>query len=96
MQAGDIVRVDFGVPLGSEPGFERPAVVVTTNVIRRLPSEVAITADGLVVDSSAQCHLSTTISIARVMDGSNTALGNIGPASLAQLRSVLADLLDIP
>jgi mRNA interferase MazF len=114
MQAGDIVRVDFGVPLGSEPGFERPAVVVTANAIlamtprtihvvpvttnatRRLPSEVAITADGLVVDSSAQCHLSTTISIARVMDGSNTALGNIGPASLAQLQSVLADLLDIP
>jgi len=31
LRSGDIVRVDFGVPRGSMPGFERPAVVVTSD-----------------------------------------------------------------
>ncbi len=33
MRAGDVVRVDFGVPRGSEAGFERAAVVVTASEI---------------------------------------------------------------
>ena len=30
MNYGDVVRVDFGTPIGSETGFVRPAVVVTS------------------------------------------------------------------
>ncbi len=111
MRAGDVVRVDFGTPMGSEAGFQRPAIVVTANAVlqmnprtihvvpitgntrRRLPSEVPVAADGLPIDSTAQCHLSTTISVARLID---PGTGNVGPASLSQLRSLLADLLDIP
>jgi len=110
MRAGDVVRVDFGIPAGSEPGFERPAVVVTadgvlahrprtihvvpvtSNVGRALPSEVVVSAPGLPVDSAAQCHLCTVVSIERL---NRREYGNIGAVSLAQLRSVLADLLDI-
>lgn len=33
MRAGDSVRIDFGVPLGSEPGFVRPAIVVTADLV---------------------------------------------------------------
>jgi mRNA-degrading endonuclease toxin of MazEF toxin-antitoxin module len=33
MHAGDVVEVDFGVPEGSEPGFVRPAVVITADLI---------------------------------------------------------------
>jgi mRNA-degrading endonuclease toxin of MazEF toxin-antitoxin module len=33
MRAGDIVRVDFGVPQGSEPGFVRPSVVITADLV---------------------------------------------------------------
>lgn len=33
MQLGDVVHVDFGVPAGSEPGFVRPAIVVTADPI---------------------------------------------------------------
>jgi mRNA interferase MazF len=110
MRAGDVVRVDFGVPAGSEPGFVRPAVVVTadavlahgprtihvvpltSNVRRGLPFEVLVTAPQLDVPSVAQCHLCTVVSTSRVGD---QEYGNIGPASLAQVRSIVADLLDL-
>jgi mRNA interferase MazF len=110
MRAGDVVRVDFGIPAGSEPGFERPAVIVTadgvlahhprtihvvpvtSNVGRALPTEVVVSAPWLPIESAAQCHLCTVVSIER-LNGDES--GNVGAAALAQLRSVLADLLDI-
>jgi len=33
MLAGDLIQVDFGVPAGREPGFVRPAVVVTADAV---------------------------------------------------------------
>lgn len=110
MRAGDVVRVDFGVPIGSEPGFVRPAVVVTadpvleaqprtfhvvpvtSNVVRRLPTEVEIDATGLDLPSVAQCHLCSVVSRERI---SEDGLGNIGPANLSALRVVIGDLLDL-
>lgn len=111
MRAGDVVEVDFGVPAGSEPGFVRPAVVVTadlillpsprtvhvvpvtSNVARSLPTEVVVSAPGLDRPSAAQCHLCTVVSTERI---SQFGRGSIGAASLAQLRSILGDLLDLP
>ena len=109
MRAGDIVRVDLGIRVGSEPGFQRPAIVVTadvvlasnprtvhvvpvtTNIARALPSEVRIDA-GLDRPSVAQCHLCAVVSTERIIDGPG---GHIGAVALAQLRAVIADLLDI-
>lgn len=111
MRAGDIVTVDFGVPAGSGPGFEHPAVVVTADLIvrqvprtfhvvpvtsklhRTMTTDVPINAPGLEKPSVAQCHLLTIAEIERIKDDGGK--GNIGPASLAQLRSVIADLLDL-
>jgi mRNA interferase MazF len=108
ISAGDVVRVDFGHPVGSEAGFVRPAIVVTataalgdnprtmqvvpttTNIDRGYVTDVAV--DGLSRDSVAQCHLVTTIAAGAIVEGD---LGNIGPAALAAIRSVLADLLDV-
>jgi mRNA interferase MazF len=110
MHPGDIVAVDFGVPAGSEPGFVRPAIVVTAELVleghprtihvvpvtsntrRSLPTEIPIEAAGLDRPSAAQCHLCTVISIERIIDHDQ---GNIGAAVLEQIRSTLADLLDI-
>ena len=96
------------------PGFERPAVVVTsdhvlehqprtfhvvaltTNTQRRfLPSEVPIDdTDGLSHLSVAQCHLLQVISVEDLVNGDN-AIGQVGPMVLAQIRSVIGDLLEI-
>ncbi len=111
MRAGDVVQVDFGVPVGSEPGFTRPAVVVTAdtvlegaprtihvvpitgNVTRQLPTEVPVATAGLRRPSVAQCHLCTVVSTDRIASGD---LGNTGTVTLAQMRGVLSDLLDLP
>lgn len=110
MISGDIVVVDFGVPMGSEPGFVRPAVVVTadlilsrsprtvhvvpltTNLKRSLTSEVRLDIPELQQQSAAQCHLSQTVSTTRL---SNEPIANVGPVLLAQIRSVIAEILDL-
>ena len=109
MRAGDLVDVDFGVPVGSEPGWFRPAIVVTasayleaqprtlhvvpltTNTRRLMLSEVQIDPGETDRPSVAQCHICQCISRERII----AEWGNVGPATLAQVRSVLADLLDI-
>ena len=36
VNAGDIVEVDFGMPMGSEAGYRRPGVVLTADAFLRL------------------------------------------------------------
>jgi mRNA-degrading endonuclease toxin of MazEF toxin-antitoxin module len=111
MQAGDIITVDFGIPAGSGPGFEHPAIVVTADLIvtqaprtlhvvpvtssvqRAMSTDVRVDSDGLDKNSVGQCHLLTVAEIERVKDDGGR--GNVGPVTLAQLRSVIADLLDL-
>jgi mRNA-degrading endonuclease toxin of MazEF toxin-antitoxin module len=111
MRAGDVITVDFGMPAGSGPGFEHPAIVVTadlivtrrprtfhvvpvtSNVQRAMATDVPVDADGLNKNSVAQCHLLTVAEIERVKDDGGR--GNVGPVALAQLRSVISDLLDL-
>lgn len=110
LRAGDVCWVDFGVPHGSEPGFVRPAIVMTatlvleqqprtvhvvpltSNVTRAMPTEVMVEVEGLVQPSTAQCHLLTVIDVRRLTE---RAGGSVGAVTLAQLRAVLADLLDL-
>jgi mRNA interferase MazF len=110
MRAGDVVWIDFGIPVGSEPGYKRPAVVVsadlvldqrprtvhavplTTNVVRNMPTDVAVATVGLDRPSVAQTHLCAVVSVDRI---DSEPVGNIGAAALAQVRSILADLLDL-
>ncbi len=109
--SGDVVSVELGQPAGREAGFRHPAVVVTaqrvldngpsivqivplTSTIRAFASEVVIEQDGpsgLTNRSAAQCQHIRAISMARL----DTSEGNVGPASLAQIREVLATILDI-
>lgn len=109
--SGDVVTVDLGVPVGSEAGLARLAVVVTAdrvlaggpNVVQVIPltstlrgyaSEVDVRADahnGLAVDSAAQCQHIRSVAVARIED----TLGNVGPGALAQVRDIVAVLLDL-
>ena len=111
MRAGDIVTVDFGIPAGSGPGFERPAIVVTADlIVAQLPRTFHV----VPVTSNVQRAMATDVPV----DGDGLdknsvgqchlltvaevervkddgGLGNVGPVALAHLRSVIADLLDL-
>lgn len=104
MRAGDLVLCDFGVPARGEPGFVRPAVVITSDDVLEFRQHAVVvvpcttTQRGWMTDVSldgvgvAQAHLPTTISVDRIVDIDGR---NIGPVALAQIRQVVADLLDL-
>jgi mRNA interferase MazF len=111
LTSGDVVDLDLGVPAGREAGFRHPVIVVTaqeildesasviqvvpvTSTVREFGSEVRVTADtqnGLGADSSAQCQHIRPVSIDRV----DSVRGNVGAATLSEIRQVLGLILDI-
>ncbi len=111
VQAGDVVGVDFGVPRGSEPGFVRPAVVVTANLILqarpRTIHVVPVTSNvsrslptEIIVSSTGLDHPSVAqchlCTVVSTERLMDEDRGNIGGAALAAIRAVLGDLLDVP
>lgn len=104
MRAGDLVLCDFGVPARGEPGFVRPAVIITSDDVLEYRQHAVVvvpcttTQRGWMTDVSldgvgvAQAHLPTTISVDRIVDSDGR---KIGPVALAQIRQVVADLLDL-
>ena len=112
LTSGDVTDLDLGLPSGSEAGFRHPAIVVTAQQIldadpkvvhvvplssarRRFASEVEIDADrvnGLENASSAQCQHIRAVAASRV----ENKRGNVGLATLTQIREVLALILDVP
>jgi len=110
--SGDVVDLDLGPPEGREAGFRHPAVIVTAqrildlepsvihvvplpSTLRPFNAEITIAADtanGLSVDSAAQCQHLRSISPRRIIG----VRGNVGAATLAQIRETIAVLLDIP
>lgn len=104
MRAGDVVRCDFGTPARGEPGFIRPAIVVTSDDVLEFRQHAIVvipcttTRRGWLseVDITrfgiALAHLPTTISVDRVVEVTDT---NIGPVALQQIRELIADLLGL-
>lgn len=111
LTSGDVVDLDLGAPKGREAGLHRPVILVTaqeildesanvvqvvplTSTVRQFGSEVDIPADeknGLDSDSAAQCQHIRSVSVERV----ESVRGNVGAMALAEVREVLALILDI-
>lgn len=112
LSSGDVVHLDLGLPEGREAGFRHPAVVVSaqrilsaepsvvyavplTSTLRGFHSEITIEPDehnGLAARSAAQCQHLRAVSTERIV----SSRGNVGIATLGQIRETLAVMLDIP
>ena len=110
--SGDVVDLELGTPEGREAGFRHPAVLVTaqrildadpsvihivplTTTLRGFHSEVVIHPDadnGLDTPSAAQCQHLRAVSPGRL----SGVRGNVGTMALAQIREVIALVLDLP
>lgn len=103
MQAGDVLRVDFDPNRRGSAAGVRPVIVVQrdsmldvgllsvlvvpcTNTNRGYPAEV-VTDWGV-----AQAHLATAVSVDDIVEETGA---NVGPAVLAQVRELLALVLDL-
>lgn len=77
--------------------LHRPSVVQVvpvTSTVRGYATEVTVPADpanGLDVDSAAQCQHLRAVAAQRI----DRTLGNVGPVTLAQVRDTIATLLDL-
>ena len=104
LRAGDAVRCDFGTPSRGEPGFVRPAIVVTSDDVLEFRQHAIVVVPctttrrgwlsevDIIAFGVAQAHLPTTISVDRVVDTTGT---NIGPVALQQIRELIADLIEL-
>lgn len=110
--SGDVVDIESGTPEGREGGFRHPALLVTaqrilgagpsvvhvvplTTAIRRFHPEIVLEPDeanGLDDVSAVQCEHIRAVSPRRIV----ATRGNIGAASLAQVRQMMAVILDMP
>ncbi|MGI8575841.1 MAG: type II toxin-antitoxin system PemK/MazF family toxin [Egibacteraceae bacterium] len=111
LSSGDVVSLDLGVPVGSEAGLTRPAVVVTAQrVLTSGPTVIAVvpltttlrgyasevTIHGDDVNGLAVDSAAQCQHIRAVAARRVDAVtGNIGPMALGQVRQTLAVLLDI-
>jgi mRNA interferase MazF len=112
MNSGDVVTVDFGVPIGSEAGFVRPGVVVTADaVLRYRPTTVFVvplTSTARAFPSHVEIaaddrNLLAHTSYACVEQLRAVAVercaptgGNVGPAVTHQLLDILAMITGMP
>jgi mRNA-degrading endonuclease toxin of MazEF toxin-antitoxin module len=103
VRSGEIVIIDFGVPIGSAPALVRPAVVVTAqptldefdqtfHVVPITSTTRRWPSDVTTDRGQAQCHLVTTVDQNQLVDW--TAL-NVGAVVLAQIRETVAILLGL-
>lgn len=109
--SGDVVDIELGTPEGREAGLRHPAVLVTaqrildadpfvvhvvplTTTLRGFHSEIVLDPDagnGLAAPSAAQCQHLRAVSPGRV----SALRGNVGATALAQIRDVIAVILDL-
>ena len=103
MNRGDLVLCDFGDPVGHEPAFQRPALVVSPEVFNRhgtpivapitrtrrgYPTHVEL--DGaLPVTSYVQCELIRAVSDQRVM----RHLGRVDDAVMSRVGLILRRIM---
>lgn len=104
MRAGDVVRIDFGTPARGEPGFIRPAIVVTSNEVLEVRQAAVVvvpcttTRRGWLTEIAldqfgvVQAHLPTSISVDRIVGSTEV---NVGPVILRQIRELIGELLEI-
>lgn len=109
---GDIVVVDFGVPMGSEAGFRRPAIVTTADSFLRLrPSTVFVVPltttprlfpSHITVEPDPTNRLTdpstALVEQMRAVAGQRCALtgGNVGPMVSHQILDILAMMTGMP
>ena len=82
---GDVYDVDLGQPIGHEPAFRRPAVVVSVDILNNGPGELVV----VVPVTSAFYRLRSHVELERGRSG----LDHVYHARCDQLRAVSTDRL---
>ena len=112
MNLGDIVSVDFGVPVGSEAGFVRPGVILTADAFLRFRPSTVYVVPLTSTSRSFPSHVEVAADSSNGLDGPSWAQveqlravaverctptgGNVGPLITHQLLDVLSMITGMP
>ena len=112
MNFGDVISVDFGMPVGSEPGFVRPGIVVTADAFLRFrPTTVFVVPltstrrsfpSHVEIDADATNCLQTTSWAlveqlrAVAVERCSDRTGHLGPTATHQILDVVAMITGMP
>lgn len=112
MNAGDIVTVDFGKPIGSEAGFRRPGIVVTADAFLRLrPTTVFVVPltstrrtfpshVEIEADATNQLRVTSYAPVEQLraiaVERCSSPTGNVGQTVIHQILDILAMITGMP
>jgi mRNA interferase MazF len=112
VNAGDIVEVDFGMPVGSEAGFRRTGIVVTADAFLALrPTTVFVVPltstrrsfpshVEIEADRTNQLQVTSYAPVEQLraisVERCSTPTGNVGPAVVQQILDILAMITGMP
>lgn len=112
MNFGDIVTVDFGTPIGSEAGFNRPAIIVTADPFLRFRPSTVFAVPLTTTPRMFPSHVSIDPDDSNGLVAPSCALveqmravsierctsagGNVGPVAAHQILDVLAMITGMP
>jgi mRNA interferase MazF len=112
VKAGDIVEVDFGMPVGSEAGFRRPGIVVTADSFLQLRPTTVLVVPLTSTRRSFPSHIEIEADPTNQLDVTSYApveqlraiavercgppTGNVGRAVIHQILDILAMITGMP
>lgn len=82
---GDLYGVDLGKAIGHEPAFQRPAVVVSSDILNNGPGELVAVVPIATTRYGLRSHIE--------LDPDSSGLGHVSYARCDQLRAVSVDRL---
>ncbi|MCG7610925.1 mRNA-degrading endonuclease [Mycolicibacterium sp. (ex Dasyatis americana)] len=82
---GEIYQVDLGQPIGHEPAFRRPAVVVSVDILNNGPGGLVVVVPITTVGYGLRSHVE--------LEPENSGLDHISYARCDQLRVVSVERL---
>ena len=82
---GEVYRVDLGQPVGHEPAFRRPAVVVSVDILNNGPAGLVVIVPITTVGYGLRSHVE--------LDPTSSGLGHTSSARCDQLRVVSVERL---
>lgn len=90
MRRGDVFVVDLGVPLGSEAGHRRPAVIVSNNAANATAERLG---RGTVTVVPITSNVRTVLPFHVLLDAGTSGLARDSKAQAEQVRAVSAERL---
>lgn len=112
MNSGDIVTVDFGLPIGSETGFLRPGIVLTADAFLRFRPTTVFVVPLTSTPRTFPSHVEITPDETNGLHGASYALveqlravaiercstprGNVGPTVTHQVLDIVAMITGMP